>query len=433
MPAHQDASDNPPPVAIEDTSGSGPSNQEPPLPRCERSYRWVVWVILYGIVLGTLTYALFPAWAKLFWQTKTPSTAALSYSAAADGFSWQSIELLQEIHLHLLEAFAVLWLFFVGASFGSFLNVIVYRLPRGMSLWGHSHCPCCGRPIRLRHNVPVLGWFWLSGRCYDCHQPIAFRYPLVEAAVGVTFLTVAIAEWISGGANLPLRPINVYRGVAWSVFDPQWDLIGLFAFHITVLLVLLSWALIQADGQSVPRSYTLWSFVAAVMVTTFFPSLHPVPCCVGVTLAKIPGIGLLSALGGALAGIGLGIVLFSLVDEKASVWTGWFIGLAGAAFGWQATFSIGLLVAVCMGITYIAQRLWPRVASAELLATARPIALWLAVALHLICWRPLTSWPYWPGPYSPAWVFPVAGLLAIVVIGWSDTQVKSDSVSPAVL
>lgn len=70
----------------------------------------------------------------------------------------------------------------LGACVGSFANVFLHRYPAGMSLWRPgSCCPRCGRPIRWRHNVPVLGWLWLRGRCHDCGQPISPRYPLIEA------------------------------------------------------------------------------------------------------------------------------------------------------------------------------------------------------------------------------------------------------------
>jgi leader peptidase (prepilin peptidase)/N-methyltransferase len=73
----------------------------------------------------------------------------------------------------------------LGASVGSFLNVVAYRVPRGLSL-SHppSACPRCDTRIRARHNVPVLGWLVLRGRCFDCHLPISVRYPLVEAGTG---------------------------------------------------------------------------------------------------------------------------------------------------------------------------------------------------------------------------------------------------------
>jgi leader peptidase (prepilin peptidase)/N-methyltransferase len=85
---------------------------------------------------------------------------------------------------------AVLLLFGIvlGTCVGSFLNVCIYRIPRKMSLLRpRSRCPRCGTAIRARHNVPVLGWLVLGGRCRECRGPISARYPAVELAVGVVF------------------------------------------------------------------------------------------------------------------------------------------------------------------------------------------------------------------------------------------------------
>jgi leader peptidase (prepilin peptidase)/N-methyltransferase len=80
----------------------------------------------------------------------------------------------------------------LGLAVGSFLNVVIYRVPRDESLVRPgSHCPHCGRPVRDRHNVPVLGWLMLRGRCADCAAPISIRYPLVEAGTAVLFVAVA--------------------------------------------------------------------------------------------------------------------------------------------------------------------------------------------------------------------------------------------------
>ena len=80
----------------------------------------------------------------------------------------------------------------LGLIVGSFLNVVIYRVPRGESLaQPGSHCPHCGTAIRNRHNVPVLGWLVLRGRCADCAAPISARYPLVEAGTAVLFVAVA--------------------------------------------------------------------------------------------------------------------------------------------------------------------------------------------------------------------------------------------------
>ncbi|MCA9726700.1 MAG: prepilin peptidase [Candidatus Eisenbacteria bacterium] len=81
---------------------------------------------------------------------------------------------------------------FLGLCLGSFLNVVIYRVPRGMSVVRpRSRCGSCGRPVRPWDNVPVLGWFWLRGRCRDCRASISFRYPAIEL-LGGCFALIAV-------------------------------------------------------------------------------------------------------------------------------------------------------------------------------------------------------------------------------------------------
>jgi leader peptidase (prepilin peptidase)/N-methyltransferase len=78
-----------------------------------------------------------------------------------------------------------------GAVIGSFLNVIIYRLPRGESIVKPaSHCPHCGSSIAPWDNIPILSFIVLRGRCRHCHRPITFRYPLVETANALLYLSV---------------------------------------------------------------------------------------------------------------------------------------------------------------------------------------------------------------------------------------------------
>ena len=81
----------------------------------------------------------------------------------------------------------------LGLLIGSFLNVVIYRVPRGMSLVRPgSSCPSCGAPIRWFDNVPVLSWIALRGRCRRCRRPISLRYPLVELATGAIFAAAVL-------------------------------------------------------------------------------------------------------------------------------------------------------------------------------------------------------------------------------------------------
>lgn len=81
----------------------------------------------------------------------------------------------------------------LGLIVGSFLNVVVWRVPRGESVISPpSHCPSCDTPIRPYDNVPVVSWLVLRGRCRDCRAPISPRYPLVELGTGVLFAAMAV-------------------------------------------------------------------------------------------------------------------------------------------------------------------------------------------------------------------------------------------------
>jgi leader peptidase (prepilin peptidase)/N-methyltransferase len=79
-----------------------------------------------------------------------------------------------------------------GLLVGSFLNVVIHRLPRGESIvWPSSRCPHCSVSIRPLDNVPLLAWCWLRGRCRQCSQPISWRYPAIEAGTALIFIAVA--------------------------------------------------------------------------------------------------------------------------------------------------------------------------------------------------------------------------------------------------
>ena len=114
------------------------------------------------------------------------------------------------------------FLFIFGGVFGSFMNVVVYRMPRKMSLSRPgSRCPRCEHPIRWHDNVPVFGWVVLGGRCRDCHAPISARYPLVEALVAVVAGLLAWKEAvpeIALAGGLCGAPLRGRSGVVWFSF-----------------------------------------------------------------------------------------------------------------------------------------------------------------------------------------------------------------------
>ncbi|MCB9728768.1 MAG: prepilin peptidase [Deltaproteobacteria bacterium] len=212
-------------------------------------------------------------------------------------------------------AFAAL-VFILGASIGSFLNVVIYRLPAGLSIVRPaSRCPACETPIRARHNVPVLGWLMLRGRCAACGVAISARYALVELAMGV--LALALFADLSGGlltAELLVSP------------DFLLDVAGPFVVYLTFLAGLVAITFIDLDWFIIPDGLSLpaiplgllASFAAGHAVgVTWVDSLIGAAAGAGVILAVILGYGLLTGREGMGGG-----------DWK-------LLGAIGAWLGWQ--------------------------------------------------------------------------------------------------
>ncbi|HEY3190163.1 MAG TPA: prepilin peptidase [Solirubrobacteraceae bacterium] len=108
----------------------------------------------------------------------------------------------------------------LGGAIGSFLNVVVWRLPRGESLVRpRSRCPQCETPIRPHHNVPVLSWLALRGRCATCHAPIPARYPLVEALTAALYVAVVAATGADREAIVGLLLVSVLVPIAFIDLD----------------------------------------------------------------------------------------------------------------------------------------------------------------------------------------------------------------------
>lgn len=134
----------------------------------------------------------------------------------------------------------------LGLAVGSFLNVVIYRVPAGMSL-SHpsSYCPSCDRPIRWRHNVPVLGWLILRGRCADCRTPISPRYPLVELTTTVVFVLLALRlQQLHLLSALPAYLYFASIGVALTMIDTDThrlpNVIVLPSYPVLALLLTLA-------------------------------------------------------------------------------------------------------------------------------------------------------------------------------------------------
>jgi leader peptidase (prepilin peptidase)/N-methyltransferase len=235
----------------------------------------------------------------------------------------------------------------LGLLIGSFLNVVVYRVPRDESLVSPgSHCPACGSPIRAWHNVPVLGWLVLRGRCASCGVRISPRYPLVEA--GTAALFVAVTARLQALGQLPAVPAYLYfagLGLALALIDLDFrrlpNKLVLPAYPVlAVLLAVAAWA--QHDWWSLARA----AIGGAALYAFFFAIAFIYPAGMGFGDVKLSGLVggvlaylswgtlMLGAFAGFLLGSVLGIALIALGrgGRKTAIPFGPFM-VAGAVLG----------------------------------------------------------------------------------------------------
>ncbi|MRJ06593.1 MAG: prepilin peptidase [Epsilonproteobacteria bacterium] len=124
-----------------------------------------------------------------------------------------------------------LFVFVGGAIIGSFLNVVIYRVPRGLSIiYPSSRCPYCKTPIKPIYNIPLLGWLILKGKCKECSHPIPIRYPIIELIGGVLAVLV---YWRSG-------ELTIFTLIIFAIFA-----------------TLLALSVIDLDYKAVPDSLNL--------------------------------------------------------------------------------------------------------------------------------------------------------------------------------
>jgi leader peptidase (prepilin peptidase)/N-methyltransferase len=140
-----------------------------------------------------------------------------------------------------------LFVFVFGLMIGSFLNVLIARLPYEKSiLWPGSRCFSCYRPIRMLDNLPIIGYLRLRGRCRYCRAPFSSRYLWVELGTGLAFVGLFAVEVLINPANLP--------GVRFTKLAayPSLPALALFAYHAVLVSLLIAAAVIDAEHRIIP-------------------------------------------------------------------------------------------------------------------------------------------------------------------------------------
>ncbi len=255
----------------------------------------------------------------------------------------ESAPLLFQAALGLPEAYFYVFIFGLGAIIGSFLNVVIHRVPNEESLMGTSKCPKCGTGIKPYHNVPILGWLMLGGKCANCKASIAWRYPAVELLTALVF-------------------VLTYSQIGFNVFLPV-----ALVFVATMIALLF----IDAEHMILPNMITYPMFVLAMLVRVIYPiafegfrfsDMSSAPMA---SMADQPTwlVSLVGALLGALAGGGslwlVGAIWKALrgVDAMGLGDVKMMLGV-GALLGWKLslfTIFAGAFAGAIVGVLMVAR------------------------------------------------------------------------------
>jgi leader peptidase (prepilin peptidase)/N-methyltransferase len=237
-----------------------------------------------------------------------------------------------------------------GLIVGSFLNVVIYRLPRGTSVvWPASACGSCRRELRWFENIPILSWVVLGGKCARCKAPISVQYPLVEAVTAALFVLVT--------ALTPVGPLLVAR-----------------LLFVCALVVLFG---IDLEHQILPNSITLPGVVAGLIFSVAGP-----PGLRDALLGVLLGGGVLYAIAGGYylwrreEGLGMG-------DVK-------MLAMIGAFLGWQAVLLTLVLASLSGAVIGVAMMALQRGSMKYALPFGTFLALGALVAM--LAGQPIIDW-----------------------------------------
>lgn len=165
--------------------------------------------------------------------------------------------------------------FTLGLMIGSFLNVVIARLPYEKSLvWPSSRCFACYTPIRALDNVPILGFLRLRGKCRACGAPFSARYLWVEVGTGVAFLALFLAEVVFNWSGIPGMKYD-YLGRDGVMLPGR--CIALFLYHAALLSGLIAAAAIDAEHRIIPAQVTYTVMAIGVIGGVLMPWPWPQP------------------------------------------------------------------------------------------------------------------------------------------------------------
>ena len=330
-------------------------------------------------------------------------------------------------------ALLLLTIAMIGAAIGSFANVVVYRLPLGRSLVRPaSRCPKCSAPIRPWHNIPIVGWFWLRGRCRACGQPISRRYPLVEAAMAAMFVLLAWYEPLTGGTNLPpslpvgFRP---HLPLALETLDELW---GMYAFHAFLLAALACAALTEFDGHKLSWQLVVPVFLVGLFAPIVWPRLHPIVFSLALAQRlsdQETFRAMIDGLGGGMAGVALGLLASLAAEYGPSQLAGRttavvVLGWVGTFLGWQTVAWCGLTATLLAALVLMYGGALPGLRRVPFAG-----CVWLVTLVAVVDWSGIVGYDERLGAAGNGWLLAICGIgtLLLATLAWAFARRRTSA------
>jgi leader peptidase (prepilin peptidase)/N-methyltransferase len=244
------------------------------------------------------------------------------------------------------DVLILIFVFVLGTVFGSFLNVVIHRVPNELSLLTPSKCPKCDSGIKFYHNVPIIGWLMLGAKCANCKESISFRYPVIEALTGLLFLIMFMQ--FGPTAFLPVALVFASAMIALIFIDAEHMILPnvitypLLVFALIVRIVYpIAFGHVFSDTTYAPVS--------------FLGAMHGWPAwavsLVGALIGALVGGGSLWLVG-AIWKVLRGVDAMGLGDVKM------MLGV-GALLGWRLsllTIFVGALAGAVIGIVVLSRQ-----------------------------------------------------------------------------
>jgi prepilin signal peptidase PulO-like enzyme (type II secretory pathway) len=320
----------------------------------------------------------------------------------------------------------------LGGVVGSFINVVVYRLPAGMSLSRPgSRCPRCGAKIRWLDNIPVLGWLKLRGRCRNCREAISSRYPIIELLTALMFLGLAWVEPLADARNLPDRLGFVASGesqflLGWS----DWQLWAVYAYQLFLLCGLECAMLLEYDGHGIAKRLTLPVWLVGLAAPLASVQLRPVAAFQAI-VDQLESQTMLLSLVDGLAGLAVGLVLGMLASPIAQLGPSGRQGVrtllfastsTGLYLGWQAGSMLMVFAAVVFAAITVYRPAWRRLERVPFAGL-----LWIGSLAWIVGWRWIVGHDVRMAAGASGELLAASGAIVLLAscLGWWAARIRS--------